>query len=119
MRNGDVEEDKRRSEGAGVQESRRREIRFESGKTNDETHEDEEKEGKGQGEAQNGNAAMDQRKTLEINKRKARFSEAEIRFFREAAEEGSMIQTHFADPSLDCCFRRPLCDRIINGENLS
>ena len=30
-----------------------------------------------------------------------------------------MSQTHFTDPRLEYCYRCPLCNRVINGENLS
>ena len=56
---------------------------------------------------------------LEINKRKACFSEAEISFFKDAVAEGHVSQTHFTDPRLEYCYRCPLCNRVINGENLS
>ena len=56
---------------------------------------------------------------LEINKRKACFSEAEISFFKESVMEGHVSRTHFTDPSLEYCYCCPPCDRVINGENLS
>ena len=94
------------------------EVRFESGKTAEVKYEVGKKEKTGQEGPEKDNEKEDKKVVLEINKRKACFSEAEIQFFREAVEEGSVGQTHFTDPSPDYRYGCPLRNMIINGETL-
>ena len=54
-----------------------------------------------------------------INRLKAGFSEEELTFFREAIDQGRTSRTHFTDPGAAYFYRCPICNRVINSENLS
>ena len=53
-----------------------------------------------------------------IKKLQAKFSTEEKAFFRDAIDSGHINQTHFTDPSIDYCYRCPMCHRILNNESL-
>ena len=51
----------------------------------------------------------------QLNKLQANFSKEELELFRDAIEAGRINQTHFTDPSLDYCYRCPICQKIQLG----
>ena len=96
-----------------------KEVRFEGGSIMEQANKDGRRDEKECKKLREGITEKGKIVKLEINKRKACYSEAELSFFKEAVMEGHVSQTHFTDPSLEYCYRCPLCDRVVNGENLS
>ena len=56
---------------------------------------------------------------LHINKLQPYFSQEELHFPKEAVTTNHMSQTHFTNPKAGYCYRCPLCQKLINCENLA
>ena len=56
---------------------------------------------------------------LKINKLQPKYPMGELKFMREALETNHTSQTHFTDPGAEFCYRRPLCGKLINKDNLA
>ena len=56
---------------------------------------------------------------LHVNKLQPYFSREEVEFLKEAVITNHTSQTHFTNPRAGYCYRCPLCDKLINCENLA